>query len=180
MRGLRFLARGKLTGNFWRNIKTWRKSASLPAPLAVTILILEAAKGLGILVCNANYAPDSVADFTIMMMLMCLRQYKQAFWRGYVNDFSLGRTGRKNFKRHDGGRYGNRSLLAIRSFRIYRDLAAAFWRMMFIRTRKWQNWQQYRSGHPVYRRRHHHSSYAAASIPHPHNQSGEHCKMKRA
>ena len=48
---------------------------------------LEAAKELGILVCNANYAPDSVADFTIMMMLMCLRQYKQAFWRGYVNDF---------------------------------------------------------------------------------------------
>lgn len=50
----------------------------LPAPSAATILISKR-KELGILVCNANYAPDSVADFTIMMMLMCLRQYKQAF-----------------------------------------------------------------------------------------------------
>lgn len=50
---------------------------------------LEYAKKLGIHVCNASYAPNGVADFTIMMMLMCLRQYKQALWRGQVNDFSL-------------------------------------------------------------------------------------------
>ena len=48
------------------------------------------AKELGIRVCNASYAPNGVADFTIMMILMCLRHYKQALWRGYVNDFSLG------------------------------------------------------------------------------------------
>ncbi|RHV85974.1 lactate dehydrogenase [Clostridium sp. OF09-36] len=59
---------------------------------------LEAAKELGILVCNASYAPDAVADFTIMMMLMCLRQYKQAFWRGYVNDFSLAGLQGKNMR----------------------------------------------------------------------------------
>ena len=59
---------------------------------------LEAAKELGILVCNASYAPDAVADFTIMMMLMCLRQYKQAFWRGYVNDFSLTGLQGKNMR----------------------------------------------------------------------------------
>ncbi len=59
---------------------------------------LEAAKKLGILVCNASYAPDAVADFTIMMMLMCLRQYKQAFWRGYVNDFSLAGLQGKNMR----------------------------------------------------------------------------------
>lgn len=47
------------------------------------------AKHLGIRVCNARYAPNGVADFTIMMMLMCLRHYKQALWRGQVNDFSL-------------------------------------------------------------------------------------------
>lgn len=47
------------------------------------------AKKIGIQVCNARYAPDGVADFTIMMILMCLRQYKQALWRGQVNDFSL-------------------------------------------------------------------------------------------
>lgn len=50
---------------------------------------LESAKRLGIRVCNAAYAPDGVADFTVMMILMCLRNYKQAMWRGQVNDFSL-------------------------------------------------------------------------------------------
>jgi D-lactate dehydrogenase len=45
---------------------------------------------LGIRVCNASYAPNGVADFTVMLMLMCLRHYKQAMWRGQVNDFSLG------------------------------------------------------------------------------------------
>ena len=49
---------------------------------------IEQAEKLGIHVCNASYAPNGVADFTIMMMLMCLRQYKQALWRGQVNDFS--------------------------------------------------------------------------------------------
>ena len=50
---------------------------------------VEYAKSLGIRVCNARYAPNGVADFTVMMILMCLRQYKQAMWRGQVNDFSL-------------------------------------------------------------------------------------------
>mgnify|MGYP001732920809 CR=1 FL=1 len=50
---------------------------------------LVAAKELGIKVCNAAYPPNGVADFTVMMILMCLRQYKQALWRGQVNDFSL-------------------------------------------------------------------------------------------
>lgn len=47
------------------------------------------ARRLGMRVCNARYAPNGVADFTVMLMLMCLRQYKQALWRGQVNDFSL-------------------------------------------------------------------------------------------
>ena len=50
---------------------------------------LQAARQAGIAVCNADYPPDGVADFTVMLMLMCLRQYKQAMWRGMVNDFSL-------------------------------------------------------------------------------------------
>lgn len=51
---------------------------------------LDAAKELGIAVCNADYPPTGVADYTVMLMLMCLRHYKQALWRGQVNDFSLG------------------------------------------------------------------------------------------
>lgn len=50
---------------------------------------MAAAKELGIQVCNAAYPPSGVAEFTIMLMLMCLRNYKQALWRGQVNDFSL-------------------------------------------------------------------------------------------
>lgn len=51
---------------------------------------LEAAKRYGVHVCNASYAPNGVADYTVMMMLLCLRHYKQALWRMQVNDFSLG------------------------------------------------------------------------------------------
>ncbi len=50
---------------------------------------LAYARNRGIQVCNARYAPNGVAEFTVMLMLMCLRQYKQALWRGQVNDFSL-------------------------------------------------------------------------------------------
>ena len=50
---------------------------------------LQAAHELGIQVCSANYPPNGVADFTVMMILMCLRHYKQSLWRGQVNDFSL-------------------------------------------------------------------------------------------
>ena len=50
---------------------------------------LEAAKQCGVHVCNADYAPNGVADYTVMMILLCLRNYKQALWRMQVNDFSL-------------------------------------------------------------------------------------------
>ncbi len=40
-------------------------------------------------VCHAKYAPNGVADYTIMFMLMVLRHYKPALWRGQVYDYSL-------------------------------------------------------------------------------------------
>lgn len=52
-------------------------------------LDLEAALHCGVHVCNARYAPNGVADYTVMMILLCLRHYKQALWRMQVNDFSL-------------------------------------------------------------------------------------------
>lgn len=39
---------------------------------------LEYAKKRGIRVCNARYAPNGVAEFTIMLMLMSIRYCKQA------------------------------------------------------------------------------------------------------
>ncbi|PJM76185.1 D-isomer specific 2-hydroxyacid dehydrogenase family protein [Bifidobacterium simiarum] len=50
---------------------------------------LDAAKRLGLAVLNADYAPNGVAEYTVMFMLMVLRNYKPALWRGQVYDFSL-------------------------------------------------------------------------------------------
>ena len=50
---------------------------------------LPAAERLGIAVSNSSYAPDSVADFTLMLMLVALRKYKQMVYLQNVNDFSL-------------------------------------------------------------------------------------------
>lgn len=50
---------------------------------------LDAARTVGLSVFNTSYAPDSVADFTVMLMLVALRRYKAAVYRQNVNDFSL-------------------------------------------------------------------------------------------
>ncbi len=50
---------------------------------------LQAAKKLGFRLCNSQYPPDSVAEFTVMLMLMSLRKYKQALWLQQINDYSL-------------------------------------------------------------------------------------------
>ncbi|MCI2047302.1 MAG: lactate dehydrogenase [Faecalibacterium sp.] len=50
---------------------------------------LAAAKGEGLHVFHARYAPDGVAEFTVMLMLMALRNYKQALYRANANDYSL-------------------------------------------------------------------------------------------
>jgi D-lactate dehydrogenase len=43
----------------------------------------------GMVVTNSTYNPDGVAEFTIMMILLSLRKYKAAMFRGNVNDYSL-------------------------------------------------------------------------------------------
>lgn len=50
---------------------------------------IEAAKRLGIRVCNTSYPPYGVAEFAVMLMLIALRKYKPAMWRQQVNDYSL-------------------------------------------------------------------------------------------
>lgn len=50
---------------------------------------VEAAREAGLFVSNVSYAPDSVADFTVMLMLVALRKYKPAVYRQNVNDYSL-------------------------------------------------------------------------------------------
>lgn len=50
---------------------------------------VKAAGKFGIKVCNATYDPNGVADYSVMLILMLLRKYKQAMFRANVNDYSL-------------------------------------------------------------------------------------------
>lgn len=50
---------------------------------------LEKAKELGIHIGNVTYSPNSVADYTIMMILMVTRKLKAIFERSNVQDYSL-------------------------------------------------------------------------------------------
>ena len=50
---------------------------------------LDYAKEIGFKVSNVTYAPNGVADFTIMLILLTIRKYKPAMWRQNVNDYTL-------------------------------------------------------------------------------------------
>ena len=64
--------------------------------IGVNHIDLAAAHRMGIRVSHANYPPNGVADFTVMLMLMLLRKAKISVCRALVNDFSLdGMCGRE-------------------------------------------------------------------------------------
>ena len=67
---------------------------------------LEYAKSLGIRTCNASYPSTSVAEFTVMLMIMVLRNYKQSLYRGNVNDYSLLGLGGKTLESQKVGIIG--------------------------------------------------------------------------
>ncbi len=50
---------------------------------------LNYAKKIGLKVSNVTYAPNGVADFTVMLILLTIRKYKPAMWRQNVNDYTL-------------------------------------------------------------------------------------------
>lgn len=82
---------------------------------------LSYAKEIGIHVCNSNYPADGVAEFTLMMMLLTLRNYKPAMWRQNVNDYSLfGLNGREITNQTVGiigtGRIGKRVIELLQGF----------------------------------------------------------------
>lgn len=47
------------------------------------------AKKIGLKVSNSAYSPDAVAEYTIMLMLMALRNAKRIIQRAAINDFTL-------------------------------------------------------------------------------------------
>lgn len=58
-------------------------------------LDVEYAESLGLRVGTVAYSPDSVADFTLMLMLMALRHAKSLVRRTDAHDFRLGARGRE-------------------------------------------------------------------------------------
>lgn len=59
---------------------------------------LRAAEELGIAVENVVYAPDGVADYTVMLMLMAIRQAKEIVSSAQGHDFRLGRVRGKELR----------------------------------------------------------------------------------
>ena len=119
--GVTMLGQGKIDRELLTEYKKLGVKCISTRTIGSDHIDLNAAKELGIHVCNANYAPDGVADFTIMMILMCLRQYKQAFWRGYVNDFSLAGLQGRNLRAMTvgvmgTGRIGQQVIRDLRGF----------------------------------------------------------------
>lgn len=51
---------------------------------------METAKQLGIRVAHSGYSPYSVANYTVMLMLMCIRKMGYIMFRSHTADYSLG------------------------------------------------------------------------------------------
>ena len=63
--------------------------------IGVDHIDLEHAKKLGMGVCHVSYAPETVADYSIMLMLMCCRNICHILERSKVQDYTLkGKMGR--------------------------------------------------------------------------------------
>src|ERR1700737_1241844 len=56
---------------------------------------VEYAESVGISVENVAYSPDSVADYTLMLMLMAVRHAKSTVSRADIHDFGLNNDGGK-------------------------------------------------------------------------------------
>lgn len=87
--GVSFLGQGKIDRALLQAWQGMGVRAISTRTIGHDHIDLAAAKEFDITVCNAAYPPTGVADYTIMLILLCLRHYKQALWRGNVNDFSL-------------------------------------------------------------------------------------------
>lgn len=57
--------------------------------IGVDHMDVQRAKELGMVVTNAPYSSNCVADFTLMLMLMSIRRMKQIMRRNEMNDFTL-------------------------------------------------------------------------------------------
>lgn len=87
--GVTILGRSKMNQEMLDKLKEYDIKCVSTRTIGYNHIDAVYAKKLGIRTANANYAPNGVADYTIMLILMSIRHYKQAMFRGNVNDYSL-------------------------------------------------------------------------------------------
>lgn len=87
--GISILGHSKLERNLLDRIKESGIKYISTRIIGYNHIDIDYAKKIGLKICNADYAPNGVADFTIMLMLLAIRNYKPAMWRQNVNDYSL-------------------------------------------------------------------------------------------
>lgn len=83
------LGYSRLNAELLDRIKTYGVKYIATRTIGYNHYDVKYAKELGFKVCNVTYAPNGVADFTIMLMLLSIRKYKPAMWRQNVNDYTL-------------------------------------------------------------------------------------------
>lgn len=89
-RGITTLGHSHLDRALLRSLKDQGVEVVATRTVGCNHIDLEAARELGMQICNTNYGPECVADYTVMLLLLSLRNYKPALWRMQVNDYSLG------------------------------------------------------------------------------------------
>lgn len=87
--GITILGHSNLDQKMLGKLKDMGINALSTRTVGTNHIDLEAAKELGIQVCNTGYGPECVAEHALMLLLICLRNYKPALWRMQVNDYSL-------------------------------------------------------------------------------------------
>ncbi|MFA9378859.1 MAG: D-isomer specific 2-hydroxyacid dehydrogenase family protein [Lachnotalea sp.] len=87
--GVSVLGHSQVTEDILEKIKEYGITQLSTRTIGFDHIDVKKAKELGIHVSHANYEPNNVADFTVMMMLILLRKAKISICRALVNDFSL-------------------------------------------------------------------------------------------
>ncbi len=87
--GVSTLGKSKLNQWILHQLKEMGIQMVATRTMGVDHIDLGAAKEEQIAVYRASYDPDGVAEFTIMLIQMALRHYKQALYRANANDYSL-------------------------------------------------------------------------------------------
>lgn len=87
--GITMLGQGKIDAALLDEYKRLGVQCLTTRTIGYDHIDVAYAKKIGLPVCNACYDPNGVAEYTVMMMLLCIRHYKAALWRIQVNDYSL-------------------------------------------------------------------------------------------